>query len=299
MRREHAFALPLVLVILATLTIMSISLSRMSKAQVNLAAQQQQEWRDELAIQDAFQHLLLLLLTAKRTPASLEANGVSIPLDGRWIDFAGVQVSVQDANGLFLVQPSLRQWELLVSQYMDNREASRIAARIVDWIDLDLIVSTNGMERAEYMAAGLGSLPRNGQMRTLDELLNIPGITPDLFNGTDDQPGLRDLVVLNLSRPGFNPATAPAPVLKVYGNLDDNQVAALLRAREQQNWIQVGQLFGADQLGEGVQLQVGLEMLVRFRTASGTKARAAVRTSYSHLKPYEILYWYFPDYDRT
>lgn len=299
MSREKAFALPLVLVILATLTIMSISLSRMSKAQMNIAVQQQQEWRDELVIQDAFNSLLVLLLTAKRTPASLEANGISIPLDGRWIDYAGIQVSLQDGNGLFLVQPSQRYWELLLQQYMDDREANRIAARVVDWIDQDSIASTNGMERAEYLAAGLQSLPRNGQLRSLDELLNIPGITPALFNGTGaDMRGLRDLVMLNLTSPGFNPATAPKEVLKAFGNLDNSQVAALIRAREQQNWGLVAQLIDASQLGEAVQLKAGLEVILRFRAPSGAKARVAVRTSYSHLKPYEILYWYFPDYDR-
>jgi type II secretory pathway component PulK len=300
LNNQKAFALPLVLVILAILTIMSVSLSRMSKAQVNLAAQQQQEWADERVIQNVFQELVVLLLTAKRTPGSLESNDISIPLDGRWVEYGGIQISLQDGNGLFLVQPSVKLWELLLKQYMDPRTANAVAARIVDWIDLDSIVTGNGMERAEYIAAGLQSLPRNGLLRGLDELLNIPGITPAVFNGNEagDIRGLRELIILNVTSSGFNPATAPPEVLKVYGNLDDRQVAALIRAREQKNWEQVGLLFNEGQIGEGVELKAGLEFVLRFRTPSGLKARAAVRTTYSHLKPYEILYWYFPDYDR-
>src|SRR5690606_19931674 len=174
-------------------------------------------------------------------------------------------------------------WKLLLEHYMDPKAANRVAARIVDWIDRDSVVTNDGMETAEYIASGLQYLPRNGLLRSLDEVLNIPGITPALFNGSDQENirGLRDLIILNATGGGFNPATAPKEVLRAYGNLNENEVAALIRARERQNWEQVGQLFGSTQLGEGVQLKTGLEFVLRFRTPSGLKARAAVRTTYS------------------
>jgi len=299
MRHQKAFALPLVLVILATLTIMSITLSRMAKGVVGLAQQQQQEWRDELLINDAFQQLMLLILTAKRTPGTIESSTISIPADGRWVGYAGLQISVRDANGLFLVEPSTRLWQNLLKAYMPEREAVVVAARIVDWLDVDGIASTGGMERTEYLAAGLDVMPRNGQLRTLDELLNIPGITPQLFNhASEGRPALRDILFLNNSRAGFNPATAPLLVLKTRMNMGDNEARDFIRYREQKNWSQLASILGAERLGEGTELQMGLEFTILLRTESGRQARVAVRVTSSYLKPYEILYWYYPDYER-
>lgn len=299
MRHQKAFALPLVLVILATLTIMSITLSRMAKGVVGLAQQQQQEWRDELLINDAFQQLMLLVLTAKRTPGTIESSTISIPADGRWVGYAGLQISVQDANGLFLIEPSTQMWQNLLKAYMPEREAVLVTARILDWLDVDGIASTGGMERTEYLAAGIDVMPRNGQLRTLDELLNIPGITPQLFNrASEGRPALRDILFLNNSRAGFNPATAPLLVLKTRMNMGDNEARDVIRYREQKNWSQLASFLGAERLGEGAQLQMGLEFTILLRTESGRQARVAVRVTSSHLKPYEILYWYYPDYER-
>jgi type II secretory pathway component PulK len=299
MRQQKAFALPLVLVILATLTVMSITLSRMAKGIVGLAHQQQQEWRDELLINDAFQQLLVLLMTANKTPGTIETSRVSIPADGRWVPFAGLQISVQDANGLFLVQPSIAMWQSLLQAYMPERDATLVTARIVDWLDADGIASSGGMERAEYLAVGLSVMPRNGKLRTLDELLNIPGITPQLFNkGKDGVPALRDILFLNNTRMGFNPATAPILVLKAKMRMGDNEVRDVIRYREQKNWDQLAMILGSDRLGEEIQLQMGLEFAILMRTESGRQARIGVRVTASHLKPYEILYWYYPDYER-
>lgn len=299
MQRQKAFALPLVLIILATLTVMSITLSRMAKGVVGLASQQQQEWRDELLINDSFQRLMLLVMTAQRTSGTIEAAGVSIPADGRWVNYNGLQISLQDANGLFLVQPTAEAWLRLLGAYMPERDARQVGARIVDWLDQDGIASTGGMERAEYLAAGLDVMPRNGQLRTLDELLNIPGITPQIFNqAKDDLPALRNILFLNNTRAGFNPATAPFLVLKAKMNMDANAAKDFIRYREQKNWGQLATILGPERLGEGVDLQMGLEFVILLRTESGRQARVAVRVTASHIKPYEILYWYYPDYER-
>lgn len=299
MQPQKAFALPLVLVILATLTVMSITLSRMAKGVVGLAHHQQQEWRDELLINDAFQQLVVLLMTANRTPGTIEASGISIPADGRWVQFAGLQISVQDANGLFLIQPSTAMWQALLKAYLPERDAVQVAARIVDWLDADGIASNGGMERAEYLAAGLSVMPRNGSLRTLDELLNIPGITPQLFNtAKDGMPALRDILFLNNTQAGFNPITAPSLVLKTKMNMGDNEVRDFIRYREQKNWAQLEMILGPARLGEETKLHMGLEFVILMRTDSGRQARMALRVTASHLKPYEILYWYYPDYER-
>jgi hypothetical protein len=60
----------------------------------------------------------------------------------------------------------------------------QIADAILDWLDEDSDVREFGAEANSYSAAGL-PLPRNGRLSSLDELLNVRGITPYLLFGED------------------------------------------------------------------------------------------------------------------
>ena len=92
-------------------------------------------------------------------------------------------------------------------------EVEDILSAIKDWIDTDSEVTGNGAENAYY-----GSLPtpyacKNGPLDDLEELLKVRGITPDLYYGKDDRPGLAKF----LSTEGsgrININTAPLPVLR-------------------------------------------------------------------------------------
>src|SRR5690606_31527587 len=103
-RNNQGFVLPLVLIILATLTIMSLSLRQMSRGQVELAHQQREQWRDELQVRSGLQLVVTMLLVAPRQPASLAWQGKTIPLDGTWTRFNELDLSIQDAHGLYVAQ---------------------------------------------------------------------------------------------------------------------------------------------------------------------------------------------------
>jgi type II secretory pathway component PulK len=60
-----------------------------------------------------------------------------------------------------------------------------ISNAILDWIDSDEEVRTGGAESSTYEALAIPYSARNGPLESIDELLQIQGITPALFYGED------------------------------------------------------------------------------------------------------------------
>jgi len=56
---------------------------------------------------------------------------------------------------------------------------------IVDWVDPDEDARTNGAENSYYLAAPGEYRAKNGPLNSLDELLLVRGVTPQLLYGTD------------------------------------------------------------------------------------------------------------------
>lgn len=68
-----------------------------------------------------------------------------------------------------------------------------IADAILDWIDADDEIRDNGAENEYYTALSPGYRAKNGPLDTLDELLLVRGVTPELLFGTDrNRNGMRD-----------------------------------------------------------------------------------------------------------
>jgi hypothetical protein len=60
-----------------------------------------------------------------------------------------------------------------------------VADNILDWIDADDNPRPNGVESQYYSALNPSYLPRNGPPMSIEELLLVKGVTPELLFGTD------------------------------------------------------------------------------------------------------------------
>ena len=61
----------------------------------------------------------------------------------------------------------------------------QIADSILDWLDEDDLPREFGAEESYYLNLASAYKPRNGQVTSLDELLLVQGVTPDLLYGLD------------------------------------------------------------------------------------------------------------------
>ncbi|MEA3560863.1 MAG: general secretion pathway protein GspK, partial [Candidatus Omnitrophota bacterium] len=64
---------------------------------------------------------------------------------------------------------------------VEKEEASDIANSIIDWRDLDVVVSSGGAEDFYYQSLESPYPCKNGKFQVLEELLLVKGMTPELF----------------------------------------------------------------------------------------------------------------------
>jgi type II secretory pathway component PulK len=94
----------------------------------------------------------------------------------------------------------------------------RLAQHIMDYIDTDNDQRAMGAEENAYLSKGL-SAPRNDRLNDIRELLNIPGVTRDIFLASGTRPGLIDLfsvynggkINVNTAKMGIIEAVAGLP----------------------------------------------------------------------------------------
>ena len=125
----------------------------------------------------------------------------------------------------------------------DQSTAEALAACIMDWRDLDDNPRPRGAEKADYIKAGLLTLPANGPFREVEDLVNVKGMTPEIFAAIQPFLTVRGNNTINLN-------SAPAPVLRVLPGMTDAILAQILGLRAQGRRIQsVAQVMGAVQRG--------------------------------------------------
>jgi general secretion pathway protein K len=78
----------------------------------------------------------------------------------------------------------------------DETEATEIVDALVDWIDEDDNESDHGAETSYYQSLEKPYSAKNGPVHHIDELLLVRGITPELFFGTEDTPGLKNVLTV-------------------------------------------------------------------------------------------------------
>lgn len=67
-----------------------------------------------------------------------------------------------------------------------------VANSILDWIDADNMKRAEGAEKDYYLSQPQPYLPKDNEIESIEELLLVKDITPELFYGTSEYPGLVD-----------------------------------------------------------------------------------------------------------
>lgn len=139
-------------------------------------------------------------------------------------DEGQVRSAYRDAFVRLLQGPSLA---------LEEEEAEDVADAVVDWLDPDGKVAgeDDGEEETYYQDLATPYEPADGAFHFLGELRLVRGITPELFLGVGEKPGLADLV--RIHGPGeVNINTADTDVLQalVQGDWDLEARLEVVRA---------------------------------------------------------------------
>lgn len=118
---------------------------------------------------------------------------------------------------------------LLVALGVERRAREIIADSLQDWRDPNEEHRINGAESDHYLKLPVPYRSRNGNLLDAAELLQIRGVTSEIYWGKPDKPGLAEYVT-TFGRGVINMNTAPAPVLKAL-NLSDAEITDIVQTR--------------------------------------------------------------------
>ena len=205
-------------------------------------------------------YALRIAPTGRANVANLRASDPWLDVDslysGRYrVDSIEVDVRARDLGTQLninnLDEAELRTFFSFVLS--DFTRADQLAQAIMDWRDPDDLPHARGGEKDEYVKAGLLTLPQNAPFREVEDLLQVMGMTPEIYAATSRYLTTRGSGFVNLN-------TAPAAVLRVLPNMTDALLAQILSLRSSGRRItSVNQVILAATRGRSRESQVAAE----------------------------------------
>ncbi|MCX7634639.1 MAG: type II secretion system minor pseudopilin GspK [Syntrophales bacterium] len=116
----------------------------------------------------------------------------------------GYNIEIKDVLTRLLLQPEFG---------LDRQSVDDILDALKDWIDKDDEITGGGAETPYYAALENPYKAKNGPLDCIEELMMIKGITRELYEGTANRPGLKDLLTV-YGEGKININTAPLLVLR-------------------------------------------------------------------------------------
>ncbi|WP_027367718.1 general secretion pathway protein GspK [Desulfocurvibacter africanus] len=114
----------------------------------------------------------------------------------------------------------------------DSAEITAVANSIVDWTDEDTNFSIGGAENDYYQGLDKPYLCKDGPLESIEELLLVKGVTPELYHGTDERPGLSDLLDVGGSQDKLDINSASPRAFLMIQGLSPETIAELETIRK-------------------------------------------------------------------
>jgi general secretion pathway protein K len=109
---------------------------------------------------------------------------------------------------------------------LDEEEVDAIISALIDWLDEDNEeTGFGGAESFYYQTLDVPYVSRNGPMEFVEDLLNVKGITRELYYGDSEHPGIRQFVTPFGDDGKININTAPPLVLRALADPIDAVLA--------------------------------------------------------------------------
>lgn len=177
---------------------------------------------------------------------------------------------------------------LLRSAGLDDEAANQLLDAILDWRDPDDLARPQGAERDRYEALGLPYIPTNAAFRTVDELLQVIGVTPEIHRR------LAGALTVHSRLPGINSTLAPRQVLLALPDVTHEDVDAYIAQREEM--LAAGQvplpfpLASAFEVGTSAQVY-NLRSIAKASDGTQFVREAVAKVTQDPKQPFVFLLW--------
>jgi len=180
---ENGIALVAVLWLLILLAVVAAALSFETHSNVRVARNMSENASARMAADAGIQRAILDLQAAVRAPG----DAGQLRVDGTVYTWrfaeCTVRLSIQDQLGKVNLNqaPEALLAALITSTGVVPAKAQALADAIADFRDPDNLRRPHGAERAEYEEAGQKWGPANAPFQTVEELQQVLGMTPEIY----------------------------------------------------------------------------------------------------------------------
>ena len=326
LNNERGIALFLVLWVMALLTVIAGELCHAIRTEVNVTRNYKEETQAHYIAVSGLFWAVGELVVNERVPRKVNAPGSEggqedirpqINTDVPPIPFGDGQFKIEKMNESGKVNLN-RAGALLLKMMLNNYQIeepnkSIIIDSIMDWRDKDNSHRLNGAEDDYYLSLPQPYKCKNGDFTSVEELLLVRGVTPEIFHG-----GLKDIVtvyqdketgpVSNIQRrTGFdfnkiNINAASPRMLRALPGITEDIVQAIVKYREKKDFRSLTDLHlvvGSEvfsTISPYISLSLSpyytiksVGMLGEGKTRQGV--RAVVKIERSLKKGYDVIQW--------
>ena len=221
---EEGIALIMVLWVLTVLMVMALSFSYMGKteSQTSLAFKQgvEKKFLAEAGIERGVTEIIYAKMNPN--PQVVLEGGETWKMDGTpytvKADDGYYTVSILDESGKINIttlndSSAILLKNLLINSGVQAEEADIIVDSVLDWKDADDLTRLNGAESDYYMSLPNPYKAKNADFDSLEELLLVRGMTPQILYGLDKKKGIIDFLTVHSTSGQINANAAPKEVL--------------------------------------------------------------------------------------
>jgi len=132
---------------------------------------------------------------------------------------------LSDSSGVIL-------GNILRNAGVEPEEADSIVDCVLDWKDADNLHRLNGVEDEYYLSLKNPYRARNGEIESLEELLLIKGVTPEILFGGKGKKGIIGLLTVHSRSSTINPNSAPREILAAIPGIGPEAAERIVAHRE-------------------------------------------------------------------
>lgn len=230
-RQQSGIALIMVLGLVIFLTLIALPFSESQRISTQVAANTLGSATSQAAADGAVNRMVYELSRARSADVQIaltqwKADGVA----HGWVE-NGTQIAVSAKSETAKIDLNFAAEALLKKVFTfggaPEDEADAIVAAVKDWTDADNLKRPNGAEADDYKTAGKKVLPSNDFFVAVEELQNVMGMTPKLYNA------VAPLLTVHGRSPGVDPQAASAMILGLVPGIDPAQAQTWVEQRDQ------------------------------------------------------------------
>lgn len=233
--KEKGFVLIMVLWVLAVLTVMAFTLTYMTRVESLAALSMQTSTQMKFLAEAGIERGIAEIMYRTRNLSVEDSDIWSVDGTPNVVetDRGSYSIGITDESGKVDINrtPEVILRNLLSNLGHDLEVVDTITDSVMDWRDADDLYRLHGAESDYYMSLTDPYAAKNGDFETIEELMLVQGVTPEILYGEEGKRGLIDFLTVYSASGKINLNAAPREVLIAIPGMSEGIADALLEQR--------------------------------------------------------------------